>query len=390
MSPFGARSECPVYSKADSARLMMGWTPPTALMCQGGVVEHHLKEGSVSEAIIIGLDIAKYVFHAHGVDERGRAIFSKRITRRKLLDFFVAQPSCTVALEACGGAHHWARQLTQLGHEVRLIPPAYVKPFVKRQKNDAIDAEAICEAAQRPSMRFVAVKSEEQQAAGLLFRTRDLLLRQRTQLINAIRGHLTEYGWIAPKGPSHVTMLADLIEEEEMANSLPEAALAMFRLMLDLLAGLNGKIADLDKEIARRAREDDVSRRLMTTPGIGPISATVIAALAPPAETFAKGRDFAAWLGLTPLQRSTGGKPKLRAPSKMGERTLRRRLIIGSSAVVLQASKRGAPRGSWLEQMLARKPRMLVTVALANKMARIVWALLVKQENYKAPVAAKA
>jgi transposase len=211
------------------------------------------------------------------------------------------------------------------------------------------------------------------------------LVRQRTQLINAIRGHLTEYGWIAPKGPSHVATLADLIEEEEMASSLPEAAHAMFRLMLDLLAGLNSKIADLDKEIARRAREDEVSRRLMTIPGIGPISATAIAALAPPIETFAKGRDFAAWLGLTPLQKSTGGKQKLGATSKMGERTLRRLLNIGSSAVVQQASKRGAPKGSWLEQMLARKPRMLVTVALANKMARIVWALLVKQENYKAP-----
>jgi transposase len=343
----------------------------------------------VSEVIIIGLDIAKHVFHAHGADEGGRAVFSKRISRGKLLDFFAAQPSCTVALEACGGAHHWARQLTQLGHEVRLIPPAYVKPFVKRQKNDAIDAEAICEAAQRPSMRFVAVKSEQQQAAGLVFRTRDLLVRQRTQLINAIRGHLTEYGWIAPKGPSHVAMLADLLEEE-MARSLPEAARAMFRLMLDLLASLDGKIADLDKEIARRAREDEVSRRLMTVPGVGPISATAIAALAPPAETFAKGRDFAAWLGLTPLQKSTGGKQKLGVTSKMGERTLRRLLIIGSSAVVRQASKRGAPKGSWLEQMLARKPRMLVTVALANKMARIIWALLVKQENYRAPVAAKA
>src|SRR5215208_6348620 len=169
---------------------MMGWTPPTASMWQSGGVEHPLREASVSEVIIIGLDIAKHVFHVHGADERGRAIFSKRISRGKLLDFFAAQPSCTVALEACGGAHHWARQLTQLGHEVRLIPPAYVKPFVRRQKNDAIDAEAICEAAQRPSMRFVAVKSQEQQAAGLVFRTRDLLVRQRTQLINAIRGHL--------------------------------------------------------------------------------------------------------------------------------------------------------------------------------------------------------
>jgi transposase len=243
-----------------SAAISMVDAPPTASMCQSGGVEHHLREASVSEVIIIGLDIAKHVFHVHGADERGRAVFSKKISRAKLLDFFAALPSCKVALEACGGAHHWARQLTQLGHAVRLIPPAYVKPFAKRQKNDAIDAEAICEAAQRPNMRFVAVKSEEQQAAGLLFRTRDLLVRQRTQLINAIRGHLTEYGWIAPKGPSHVAMLADLIDEEEMASSLPEAAHAMFRLMLDLLAGLNSKIADLDKEIARRAREDEVSR----------------------------------------------------------------------------------------------------------------------------------
>jgi transposase len=344
----------------------------------------------VSEVTTIGLDIAKNVFHAHGADERGHALFSKRITRGKLLDFFASQPRCIVALEACGGAHHWARELIHLGHEVRLIPPKYVKPFVKRSKNDAIDAEAICEAAQRPSMRFVAVKSEQQQAAGLVFRTRDLLVRQRTQLINAIRGHLTEYGWVAPKGPSHVAMLADLLEEDEMASSLPEAARTMFRLMLDLLGELDGKVADLDKEIARRAREDEVSRRLMTIPGIGPITATAIAALAPPAETFTKGRDFAAWLGLTPLQKSTGGKQKLGATSKMGERTLRRLLIIGSSAVVLQASKRGAPEGSWLAKMLARKPRMLVTVALANKTARIVWALLTKQEVYKAPVAAMA
>jgi len=344
----------------------------------------------VSEVTTIGLDIAKNVFHAHGADERGGVVFSKRISREKLLDFFAAQPSCTVALEACGGAHHWARQLIHLGHQVRLIPPAYVKPFVKRHKNDAVDAEAICEAAQRPSMRFVAVKGEEQQAAGLVFRTRDLLVRQRTQLINAIRGHLSEYGWVAPKGPSHVAMLADLLEEEEMASTLPKAARSMLRVMLDLLGNLDDRIKELDKEITRRAREDEVSRRLMTIPGIGPIGATAIAALAPPAETFTKGRDFAAWLGLTPLQKSTGGKQKLGATSKMGERTLRRLLIIGSSAVVLQASRRGAPRGSWLERMLARKPRMLVTVALANKTARIVWALLVKQEDYKAPVAALA
>lgn len=200
---------------------------------------------------------------------------------------------------------------------------------------------------------------------------------------------VTEYGWVAPKGPSHVAMLGDLLEGE-MGSSIPPAAKAMLRTMLGLLDELNDRIGDLDKEIARRAREDVIARRLMTIPGVGPITATAIAALAPPAETFAKGRDFAAWLGLAPRQLSTGGKQKLGPISKMGERTLRRLLIIGCSAVVLQASKRGAPKGSWLEQMLARKPRMLVTVALANKTARIVWALLVRNEDYKAPVAAAA
>jgi transposase len=307
----------------------------------------------------------------------------------KLLEFFSRQPRCLVALEACGGAHHWARELTLLGHEVKLIPPTYVKPFVKRNKNDAVDAEAICEAAQRPNKRFVAIKSEEQQASALVFRTRDLLVRQRTQLINAIRGHLTEYGWVAPKGPSHIAMLSDMLEGE-MGSSLPDAARPMFRMMLELLEVLNGKIGELDKEIAQRAREDAIARRLMTIPGVGPITATAVVALAPPAETFTKGRDFAAWLGLAPRQLSTGGKQKLGSITKMGERTLRRLLIIGCSAVVLQASKRGAPAGSWLEQMMARKPRMLVTVALANKTARIIWALLLKQENYKAPVAASA
>jgi transposase len=343
----------------------------------------------VSEVTTIGLDIAKHVFHAHGADATGRAVFSRRLTRGKLLDFFAAQPRCLVALEACGGAHHWARELQAMGHDVRLIPPAYVKPYVKRHKNDAIDAEAICEAAQRPSMRFVAVKSEEQQAAALVFRTRDLAVKQRTQIANAIRGHLAEYGWVAPKGAAHLAMLADLLDDE-IGDTLPEAARPMFAMMVDMLADLDRRIAELDKEITRRAREDEVARRLMTIPGIGPITATAIAAIAPPAETFAKGRDFAAWLGLVPKQTSTGGKQKLGAISRMGERTLRRLLIIGSSAVVLQASKRGAPAGSWLEGMLARKPRMLVTVALANKMARTVWALLVKREDYRAPVAAAA
>ena len=341
----------------------------------------------MSEVTTIGLDIAKTVFHAHGADERGRGVFSKRLTRNKLLAFFAAQPRCIVALEACGGAHHWARELTALGHAVRLIPPAYVKPFVKRHKNDAVDAEAICEAVQRPGMRFVAVKSEEQQAAGMVFRTHDLVVRQRTQLVNALRGHLAEFGWVAPRGLAQVTMLADLLDEEEMASSLPEAALVMLRVMADMLAGLDDRIADLDKEIAKRAREDELARRLMTIPGVGPIAATAIVALAPPVETFTKGRDFAAWLGLTPLQHSTGGKQTLGRISKMGERIIRRLLVIGGSSIVRQATVRGAPAGSWLERMLARKPRMLVSVALANKMARIAWAVMTRNEDYRAPAA---
>jgi transposase len=338
------------------------------------------------EVSTIGLDLAKQVFHVHGADSSGAAQFSRRVSRGKLLGFFASQPRCTVAMEACGGSHHWAREIQRLGHEVRLIAPAYVKPFVKRQKNDAADAEAICEAAQRPTMRFVPVKSEESQASAVVFRARDLLVRQRTQLGNALRGLVAEFGWVAPKGLFHLAGLMARIEDP--AFPLPQSARGVFVMMIESIRDLDRRIAELDREITKRAKEDATARRLMTIPGIGPITATALTALAPPAETFRKGRDFAAWLGLTPLQRSTGGKQKLGAISKMGERTLRRLLIIGSAAVVLQASKRGAPAGSWLAQMMARKPRMLVTVALANKTARIVWAVLTRNEVYRAPAAA--
>jgi len=337
----------------------------------------------VGEVITIGLDIAKNVFQVHGADSAGRQLFNRRLARARVLEFFASHPRCLVALEACGGSHHWARELMAMGHEVRLLPPAYVKPFVKRHKSDAADAEAICEAVGRPNMRFVAVKSEEQQALALVFRMRDLLVGQRTQTINALRGHMAEYGWVAPKGPSYVALLGDLLEDG-LGASLPEAARTMFRMMLGMIEEFDAKIAELDREIARRSREDAVARRLMTIPGIGPIAATAIAALAPPLEGFARGRDFAAWLGLTPLQKSTGGRQKLGRTSKMGERTIRRLLIIGASTVVQHAARRGAPEGSWLAGMLARKPRMLVTVAQANKTARIVWAVLTKQEDYRA------
>lgn len=304
----------------------MGWTPPDGIDVPRKVLNIYVKEASMNAVTTIGLDIAKNIFHAHGSDSAGRKIFSRRITRGKLLKFFEDQPHCLVAMEACGGAHHWAREVTTMGHEVRLIPAAYVKSYEKRQKNDAADSEAICEAVQRPSMRFVAIKSEEQQASALVFRTRDLLVRQRTQTINAIRGHMTEYGWVAPKGPSWMKKLGDLIEDQT-GSALPQAARNMFRIMLGMLDELDCRIADLDKEITRRAREDEVVRRL---------------------------------------------------------------LIIGASAVVRHANSRGAPQGSWLARMLLRKPRMLVTVAQANKTARIVWALLVKKEDYKAPVVATA
>ena len=340
----------------------------------------------MTEVSTIGLDIAKQAFQAHGADASGHVVFRRKIVRAKLIEFFSSQPRCVVALEACGGAHHWGRQLAKLGHVVRLIPPAYVKPFVKRQKNDAADAEAICEAAQRPTMRFVAVKDEVQQASSVVFRARDVLVRQRTQCINALRGHLTEYGYVVAKGATHVPTLIDQIEDPNC--QLPDGARVIFKVLTATLTSLEESIAVLDAEISRRSKEDPVARRLTTIPGVGPITATAIVALAPPGETFRRGRDFAAWLGLTPLQKSTGGKQRLGATSKVGERTIRRLLIIGASAVVRQACMRGAPAGSWLEHMLARKPRMLVTVALANKTARIVWALLTKGGAYRAPVAA--
>ena len=334
----------------------------------------------------IGVDLGKHVFQVHGADAAGHALFRKRLTRVKLLGFLAAQRPCVVAMEACAGAHYWGREIGKLGHSVRLIAPAYVKPFVKRQKNDAADAEAICEAAQRPSMRFVPIKTEEQQANGIVFRARDLLVRQRTQCINAMRGHLLEYGYVFPQGIRHVAALVALVEDVQ--SSVPQAVRSILKLLVDTFTALEGQIAEVDAEINQRASVDPTARRLMTIPGIGPIIATAITALVPAAQSFLSGRDFAAWLGLTPVQKSTGGKQKLGAVSKRGERTIRRLLITGASAVVRQASRRGAPERSWLAQMLARKPRMLVTVALANKTARIVWALLVKGGVYRAPVAA--
>ena len=258
----------------------------------------------------------------------------------KLLEFFAAQPPCLVAMEACGGAHHWAREISKFGHEVRLIPPAYVKPFVKRQKNDAADAEAICEAAQRPTMRFVAVKSEEQQAAGWSSARATSWCGSALRSSMRCAAILPSMAGSSPKGPA-MSRCWSLIEKTK-CPILPEEARAILRADVRPARGAGRADRGLDNEIARRTREDEVARRLMTIPGIGPITATAIAALAPPAETFGKGRDFAAWLGLTPLQKSTGGKQKLGATSKMGERTLRRLLIIGAARSSARRAARGA------------------------------------------------
>jgi transposase len=293
----------------------------------------------MSEVSTIGLDLAKNVFQVHGANASGVVVFRKKLRRDRVLKFLAGQPACKVAMEACPSSHYWGREIAKLGHEVRLIAPDYVKPFVKRQKNDVADAEAICEATQRPTTRFVAVKGEEQQAAAVVFRARDLLVRQRTQIINAIRGHLAEFGMVVAKGPFHVAKLVAAIENNH--TGIPAMAPPILSLLAEQLRSLDERVVLLDRELARRAREDVEAKRLATIPGIGPITATALVALAPSAQAFKRGRDFAAWLGLTPLQRSTGGKQRVGETSRKGERTLRRLLIIGASATVRWAMREG-------------------------------------------------
>ncbi|MCE6958525.1 IS110 family transposase [Cereibacter sphaeroides] len=341
----------------------------------------------MSEISTVGLDLAKNVFQAHGADASGRAVLRKKLRRDQVLEFFGRLAPCVVAMEACSGAHFWGREIGKLGHKVRLIPPSYVKPFVKRQKNDAADAEAICEAALRPTMRFVPVKSEETQGAAMVFRIRELLIRQRTQAINALRGHLAEFGQVVPQGAANAARLIAIVEDPD--SDLPADAIATLTVLVAALSHLEAEIGKLDAQIERRAKQNEVARRLMTVPGIGPLIATALAVLAPPPETFRKARDFAAWLGLTPRQHSTGGKQRIGATTKMGERSLRRLLIIGANSVIIKRHVHAAARpGTWLGGMLTRKPPMLVRVALANKMARIVWALMARGGVYKSPATA--
>ena len=340
------------------------------------------------EVSIIGLDLAKTTFQAHGASADGSVAFRKKLRRDKVMAFFASQPRCTVAMEACASAHSWARSLQELGHEVRLVPPVYVKPFVKRQKNDAADAEAIAEAASRPTMRFVAVKSEAQQAQAMVLKTRNLLVRQRTQTINALRGSLAEFGVVAPQGVANVERLRAVVDDPE--TDLPGPVVTLAQTLLAQIDTLTEQIDAIERDIKQLVRQQDTSKRLTTIPGVGPICAAAVEAFAPPMESFRSGRDFAAWLGLTPRQHSTGGKERLGRVSKMGQRDLRHLLISGAMAVVRWAAKKGAPVGSWLARMLQRKPRKVVAVALANKTARIIWALLSRGGVYKNPAAAAA
>jgi transposase len=334
-----------------------------------------------SSVTTVGLDLAKHVFQVHGVDASGRVVVAKAIRRGKLLEFFTSLPPCIVGLEACGSAHHWARELIELGHDARLMPPAYVKPYVRRQKNDAADAAAICEAVTRPSMRFVGGRSLENQAALMRHKAREMLVSQRTQLLNGLRGHLTEIGVIAPQGPRHARELAARIEACDETISF-EVREALAPLVVQL-RNLDEAIARLERTIAKLARQDDTPRRLMSIPGFGPITASAMAASVQDASSFAGPREFAAFLGLTPKQHSSGGKPRLGRISKMGNRELRKLLVVGAHAVLFHRGPHTDPLRMWAKKPIEKKPFKLVAVALANKMARIAFAILRGKTVYR-------
>ena len=342
----------------------------------------------MAEVTIIGIDLAKRVFQLHGASGDGSVVFRKKLSRGQVLAFISQQSRCVVAMEACATAHGWGREFEKLGHDVRLIPPVYVKPFVKRQKNDAADAEAIVEAALRPTMRFVAVKTEDQQARAMLFRTRRMFVSQRTQLINALRGHLAEHGVVAATGTAQLKRLADVLEDSDTA--LPEGVRDLGQMYLVQIAELNARVAELDQKMRCAAKEADVARRLQTMPGVCSITALATETFAPELSSFRRGRDFAAWLGLVPKQHSTGGKARLGKTSKMGQRDIRTLLVSGAMAVLQAVERFGTPNNGWLMRMRARKPRMVVAIALANKMARGLWAMITKQEDYQNPVATMA
>jgi transposase len=326
--------------------------------------------------------LAKNVFQVHAVDAHGVVRIRRRLRRGEVLRFFGALPGCLVGMEACASAHYWAREIRAFGHQVKLMPPTYVKPYVKRGKTDAADAAAICEAVMRPTMRFVPVKSAEQQAVLMLHKARALLVRQRTMLTNAVRAHLAEYGIVAAQGPGGIDALLDLLRERE--ETLPTYARDAIAALVAQLRRGQSEIETLETKIMAWHRADAGSRRLATIPGIGPITASALAASVPDATLFRSGRQFAAWLGLTPRAHSSGGKERMTGISKQGDAYLRRLLVVGATAVLRYARQGNASR-AWATRLLERKRPKVVAVALANKMARIAWALLSRGEVYVPP-----
>ena len=330
----------------------------------------------------IGLDLAKNWFQVHGVDAGGQVVVRRKLRRRDVIGFFKSLTPCLIGIEACATAHHWARELTALGHEVKLMPPAYVKAYVKRNKNDAADAEAICEAVTRPSMRFVPVKDTEQQSVLMLHRVRSLLVRQRTMLVNALRAHMAEFGIVAPQGLRHVADLTEIIAHE--GERLPALVRAILQTVVDQLTETMSRIQQIEAELAQWHRQSTTSQLLASVPGIGIIGASAIAATVADPSLFKSGREFAAWLGMTPQQNSSGGKERLGATSKRGDKYIRCLLISGAVAVLRHARTRPTRDGEWVRGLLARKPIKVVAVALANKNARIAWAVMSRGTAYQA------
>lgn len=329
----------------------------------------------------IGMDTSKHVFQLHGVNAAEEPVLRKKLRRKEMVAFFEKLPPTVVAIEACGGSHHWARQLQSLGHAVKMLPPQYVKPYVKRGKNDAADAEALCEAMSRPTMRCVPVKTAEQQAGLMLVGMRDRLVRNRTQLANAIRGYAAELGLTAAKGTRHIEPLLERIAAEA---SLPELARELFALHAREFAQLRSEIEQVEARLMAWHRADECSRRLAQIPGVGPIGASLLMMKTPAPELFRSGRHFAAWLGLTPKDHSTAGKIRLGVITRAGDEALRTVLVTGATALLRQVrAGRGNHASPWLVELLRRKPPKLVAVALANKIARIAWKMMLTGEPYK-------
>jgi transposase len=342
------------------------------------VVERTTRRPSVMEIATIGVDLAKHVFQLHGIAPDGSVVLRQRLRRPQVIEFFAKLPPCLVGMEACGTGHHWARELTALGHQVRLMPAHYVKAYVKRGKNDAADAEAICEAVTRPSMRFVPIKTEAQQAVLVMHRARELLVRQRTQLVNAVRAHLAEFGIIEPQGIWHVGRLRTHLEDE---GTVPDPGRKILGLLVEQFEELEKRLAQVEAEILASHRASPVSRRLAKIPGVGPVIATAIVATVPDPSVFRSGREFAAWLGLVPRQRSTGGKQRMGRISRQGDRYIRRLLIVGAQSALLRSKE--VQDNVWVQGLLARCARLKVAVALANKTARIAWVIMARGETYR-------